>query len=62
MESAEAPDGIRDGDRVAVDADSGTIANLTTGETWQAQAFPPFIKGIIERGGLIEVAKDKVAR
>jgi 3-isopropylmalate/(R)-2-methylmalate dehydratase small subunit len=36
--------------------------NVTTGESWQAQAFPPFIKGIIEKGGLIEVAKEKVAR
>jgi 3-isopropylmalate/(R)-2-methylmalate dehydratase small subunit len=62
MESVEAAGGIRDGDRVAVDADAGTITNVTTGESWQAQAFPPFIKGIIEKGGLIEVAKEKVAR
>jgi 3-isopropylmalate/(R)-2-methylmalate dehydratase small subunit len=62
MESVEAPDGIRDGDRVTVDADAGTITNVTTGASWQAQPFPPFIKGIIETGGLIEVAKERVAR
>jgi 3-isopropylmalate/(R)-2-methylmalate dehydratase small subunit len=62
MESSEAVDGISDGDRVAVDADSGTITNLTTGDTWTATPFPPFIKGIIEKGGLIAAVRDKVGR
>lgn len=60
MESPEAARAIRDGDRVAVDADTGTIADLTTGETFTAQPFPPFIKAIIERGGLIGSVKGKV--
>jgi 3-isopropylmalate/(R)-2-methylmalate dehydratase small subunit len=62
MESAAAPDGIRDGDRVAVDADAGTITNLRTGESWRAQPFPPFVRGIIEKGGLIEAVRDKIGR
>jgi 3-isopropylmalate/(R)-2-methylmalate dehydratase small subunit len=62
MESAEAAAGIRDGDRVAVDADTGTITDLTTGEVYTAQPFPPFVKAIIERGGLIESVKDKVEK
>ena len=60
MESPEAARGIRDGDRVAVDADTGAITDLTTGEVYTAQPFPPFVKAIIERGGLIESVKDKV--
>lgn len=60
MEAPEAVDGIRDGDKVEVDADAGTIMNLTTGETYQAQPFPPFIKEIIESGGLIESIKAKL--
>ena len=40
MESPEAAAGIRDGDRVEVDVDTGTIEDLTTGESWQAQPFP----------------------
>jgi 3-isopropylmalate/(R)-2-methylmalate dehydratase small subunit len=60
VESAGAVDGIRDGDRVAVDADTGTISNLTTGESWQAQPFPPFIKSIIEGGGLIAAVREKL--
>ncbi|MCL4554353.1 MAG: 3-isopropylmalate dehydratase small subunit [Actinobacteria bacterium] len=61
MESAEAVAGISTGDRVEVDADTGLIMNLTTGATYQAQPFPPFIKEIIEKGGLIEMVKDKLA-
>lgn len=61
MESAEAVAGISNGDRVEVDADTGVIMNLTTGATYQAQPFPPFIKEIIEKGGLIEMVKDKIA-
>ena len=60
MESPEAVDGIDAGDEVEVDADAGIIINKTTGETFRAQPFPPFIKNIIETGGLIEAVKEKV--
>ncbi len=60
MEAPDAVDGISDGDKVSVDADAGTITNETTGATFQAQPFPPFIKEIIEKGGLIESVKEKV--
>lgn len=61
MESAEAVEGISDGDEVRVDADAGVIVNVTTGKTYRAQPFPPFIKDIIEKGGLIEMVKDKIS-
>ncbi len=61
MESEEAVDGISDGDEVEVDADAGVIVNVTKGETYRAQPFPPFVKDIIEKGGLIEAVKEKVA-
>jgi len=61
MEAPDAVDGIRAGDRVEVDADTGAVRNLTTGVSWQAQPFPPFIRDIIETGGLVEAAKAKVA-
>lgn len=60
MECPEAVDGIRAGDRVTVDADAGVITNETTGVVFTAQPFPPFIKDIIETGGLVEAAKKKV--
>lgn len=60
MEAPEAVDGISDGDVVSIDADAGTITNETTGATFQAQPFPPFIKEIIEAGGLVASAKEKL--
>ena len=53
MECPEAVDAIKQGDVVDVDADAGVITNATTGETFKAQPFPPFIREIIEEGGLI---------
>lgn len=53
MESPEAVDAIKAGDVVSVDADTGTIVDETTSKTFQAQPFPPFIKDIIEQGGLV---------
>ena len=60
LEAPDAVEGISDGDIVVVDADTGTITNQTTGVTYQAQPFPPFIKEIIEAGGLIERTKAKL--
>lgn len=57
MECPEAVDGIDTGDEVIVDADSGVITNVTKGATYQAEPFPPFIKDIINQGGLVERAK-----
>ncbi len=59
MEAPEAVDGIKDGDTVSVDADAGTIANETTGAVFQAQPFPPFVKDIIEQGGLVASVRAK---
>ncbi len=60
MEAAEAADGIKAGDTVTVDADSGVITNDTTGAVFSAQPFPPFVKEIIEAGGLVERAKARL--
>ena len=57
MECPEAVDAIKQGDVVDVDADAGIITNTTTGETFKAQPFPPFIREIIEEGGLINRTK-----
>jgi 3-isopropylmalate/(R)-2-methylmalate dehydratase small subunit len=57
LESPDAVTGISDGDRVVVDVDAGIITNETTGQTFGAQPFPPFVKEIIEHGGLIERVK-----
>ncbi len=54
LECPEAAEAISAGDDVSVDFDSGLITDETTGATYQAQPFPPFIKNIIASGGLLE--------
>lgn len=57
LECPAASGGISDGDRVAVDFDTGVITNVTKHETYQAEPFPPFIKDMIEKGGLMASLK-----
>ena len=57
LECPAASAGIAGGDEVAVDFDTGVITNLTKNETYQAEPFPPFIKDMIEQGGLMASLK-----
>ena len=61
LECPAASAGISDGDQVAVDFDTGVINNVTKGETYQAEPFPPFIKDMIEKGGLMASLRAKEA-
>lgn len=62
FESPEAAEGISEGDEVAVDADTGTITNLTTGKTYRATPVPPFMQQIIAAGGLINYVAERVKK
>ena len=53
LECDEAAQAIENGHEVSVDFDTGVITDITTGATYQAQPFPPFIQNIIEQGGLL---------
>ena len=57
LECPEAAEKIQNGDSVTVDFSTGVITDETTGETFQATAFPPFIGKIIEHGGLLPYLK-----
>jgi len=61
MECPEAYDGIAAGDIVSVDFDAGKITNVTQKRTFQAAPFPPFMKDLIARGGLVNYVKSKLA-
>ncbi len=60
LECEEAAEDIKSGDEVKVDFDTGVITNVTTGKTYQAQPFPPFIQNIITSGGLLNSIKDRL--
>ena len=53
LECPSASTAIREGNTVSVNFDTGVITDETTGETFQAEPFPPFIQKIIRSGGLI---------
>ena len=59
LECEAAADAIAAGDEVSVDFDTGTIHDITTGKSWQAQPFPPFIQNIIAKGGLLASLKER---
>ena len=58
LECPEAVDGISAGDEVEVDFATGDIFNLTTGKSYKAEPFPPFMQSLIEAGGLAEFIKE----
>ena len=58
LECEEAAEAIAAGDQVSVDFDTGVISDLTTGQQWQAEPFPPFIQNIIQKGGLLASLKE----
>ena len=59
LECEAAADAIAAGDLVSVDFDTGLITDETTGATFQAEPFPPFIQEIIAAGGLMNSIKAK---
>lgn len=53
IECREASTGIRAGDEIEINFDTGVITNVTRHESYQGQAFPPFMQKIIAAEGLI---------
>ena len=60
IECPEAVAGISAGDVVTVDFDRGIITNATTGKAYQTKPFPPFLKNIIDKGGLLASIQEDV--
>ncbi len=59
IECKEAAEAISAGDEVKVDFDSGVITDLTTGQSFQGQAFPEFMQKLIDCGGLVNYINNK---
>lgn len=60
LECPEAVQGIDSGDVVSVEFSTGTITNETTGKSWSAEPFPPFIQDMIAADGLINYLRKGV--
>ncbi len=61
FESKDASEHIATGDEIEVDPDEGLIRNITRGEDYRVIPFPPEIKKIIEKGGLVEFVRDRLS-
>jgi 3-isopropylmalate/(R)-2-methylmalate dehydratase small subunit len=59
IECSEAAKAIQAGDKVSVNFDTGIITNESTGESYQGEAFPPFMQEIISAGGLFPYINKK---
>ncbi|HJC09179.1 MAG TPA: 3-isopropylmalate dehydratase small subunit [Candidatus Gemmiger stercorigallinarum] len=59
LECPAASEAIREGDVVSVNFDTGVITDETTGQSFEAAPFPPFIQKIIQAGGLMASLKEK---
>ena len=57
LECEEAAEEINAGDEVNVDFNTGMITDITSGKSYKAQPFPPFIQNIIRAGGLLKALK-----
>ncbi len=53
LESSEASDGIKDGDRVRVNLATGEIFDLTQKRKFYARPIPTFMQDLLRDGGLI---------
>ena len=52
LECPEAAEAIAAGDEVGINLAFGTVTDETTGRTFKAEPFPPFMRELIAAGGL----------
>ncbi len=62
LESADASEVIKEGDRVRVNLDTGEIFDLTQKKKFSAKPIPPFMQELIKDGGLIRHLKKKASK
>ena len=60
LESEECVDDAEAGDIIEADLSKGIIRNITKGKEYSTTPFPEFIKEIINCGGLVGYAKQKL--
>jgi 3-isopropylmalate dehydratase small subunit len=60
FECPELYEATQEGDILEVDAQQGLVSNLTRGGQFPIRPIPPFMKELIEAGGLIEWTRKKL--
>ena len=62
LECPEAVKVMEAGDEVEVDFDSGKITDITKNQSFQGQAFPPFMQELIQAGGLVNYVNENMLK
>lgn len=52
---------IKEGERISIDMEAGTIENLSSGKTYRFTPIPEFMQALLGAGGLMNYAKDEIA-
>ncbi len=61
FESSEAVDGIESGDEIEIEPASGIVRNLTRATEYRAAEFPPFMRSLIDAGGLVAYVEQRLS-
>ncbi len=62
LESEEATKSLQEGHRISIDLENGTIKDKSSGAEFTAQAFPPLLKDVIRKGGLLPYIKERLEK
>ncbi len=54
-------EGIEDGDVIEVEPATGIIRNTTKGTEYKSAQFPPFMRELIDSGGLVPYVERRLA-
>jgi 3-isopropylmalate/(R)-2-methylmalate dehydratase small subunit len=60
LECPEAVEGTELGHQLQFELETGTIRNLTTGQQYQAEPYPPFMMEIMDAGGLVPYTQSRL--
>ncbi len=61
FESAEAVDGIESGDEIELEPATGIVRNITRATQYRAAEFPPFMRSLIDAGGLVPYVEKRLS-
>lgn len=60
VECRDAYERVSEGDEILLDLERGLVSNLTSGEQYVTQAYPPLVSGIVAAGGLVGYVRKRL--
>ena len=60
LEASDAAEASESGHQLEIDLQEGRIQNLTTGQAFQSEPYPPFMMEIIRAGGLVPYTRRRL--